>query len=348
MVEIEVFGAGIFGLTIAYSCAKRGAKVRVLEKRELGQGSSAGVVGAMAPHTPDNWNDKKQFQFESLIASESYWAEIDALSGLSSGYGRTGRLTVAEDQRVLDLAFEREATAARFWRGKAEWRVIKSGSYPGWEPASPTGHLIHDTLTARMSPRAASKSIATAFQALGGTIETGTITGKGADITVLATGYEGLLDLSDELGRPIGKGVKGQGALFDCNVGDQPQVFAEGMYFVPHADGTLAVGSTTEITWSEGGQVDEQLDQMLARASEIFPPLATAKTLRRWAGVRPRGRKRAPILGRHPARENVFIANGGFRIGFGMAARIGEVMADLMLDGVAYIPDGFSVEANYG
>ena len=52
------------------------------------------------------------------------------------------------------------------------------------------------------------------------------------------------------------------------------------------------------------------------------------------------------MLGRHPTRDNVFIANGGFKIGFGVAVKTGQVMADLVLTGQADIPDGFSVEAN--
>ena len=41
-----------------------------------------------------------------------------------------------------------------------------------------------------------------------------------------------------------------------------------------------------------------------------------------------------------------FIANGGFKIGFGMAPKIGEVMADLILDGVDHIPNDFRARAS--
>jgi glycine/D-amino acid oxidase-like deaminating enzyme len=63
--------------------------------------------------------------------------------------------------------------------------------------------------------------------------------------------------------------------------------------------------------------------------------------LKRWAGVRPRARTRGPILGRHPLCSGAFIANGGFKIGFGMAPLAGEVMADLILDGTDRIPPDF-------
>ncbi len=59
-----------------------------------------------------------------------------------------------------------------------------------------------------------------------------------------------------------------------------------------------------------------------------------------------RGRSRAPMLGAWPGRDGEFIANGGFKIGFGMAPKVAEVMADLVLEGVDAIPGEFRVEAS--
>ncbi len=53
------------------------------------------------------------------------------------------------------------------------------------------------------------------------------------------------------------------------------------------------------------------------------------------------------MLGPWPGRAGQFIANGGFKIGFGMAPKVAEVMADLVLDGRDAIPDAFRVEASY-
>ena len=50
------------------------------------------------------------------------------------------------------------------------------------------------------------------------------------------------------------------------------------------------------------------------------------------------------MLGYWPGKPGHFIANGGFKIGFGMAPKVGEVMADLVLDDIDSIPDGFRVE----
>ena len=346
MAEIEVFGGGVFGLSVAYALLKRGARVRLIEKRAIGAGSSGGVVGALAPHTPDNWNDKKQFQLESLLAAESYWAEVDRLSGLSSGYGRIGRLSTIGTHRGLVLAREREKSAKEFWGDNARWRVVHDSDFPGWAPIGAVGFLTHDTLSARLSPKGAALSLAEAIRALGGEIVEGQTEGKGADAVVLCTGYEGLEELSIELGTEVGNGVKGQGLSVACPIKGKPQLYANALHIIPHADGTVAIGSTSENQWSDPVSVDEQLDALHTRAVELCPVLRDAPIVRRWAGVRPRGHKRAPMLGRHPTRENVFIANGGFKIGFGVSVKVGEVMADLVLNGQAEIPDSFTVEAN--
>ena len=52
------------------------------------------------------------------------------------------------------------------------------------------------------------------------------------------------------------------------------------------------------------------------------------------------------MLGAYPNRTGHYIANGGFKIGFGMAPKIAQVMADLLLENIDTIPEGFRVEDN--
>jgi glycine/D-amino acid oxidase-like deaminating enzyme len=340
-IDVTVMGAGIFGLSVAFACARRGAAVRVIETRGIGAGSSGGLVGALAPHTPDAWNDKKEFQLESLLMARAFWAEADRLSGLSSGYARLGRLQPVADARGLDLARARQVTAAEHWRGEADWQVVAVTD--PWRPHSATGAWVHDTLSARLHPRRACDSLAGAVTALGGEIVIGPGHAEGA--VVWATGYEGLLELSQAFDRALGNGVKGQALLLRHDAGGRPQLFADGVHVIPHDDGTVAVGSTSERDFASPDTVDDQLDALLARAVAACPVLAGAPVIGRWAGVRPRARSRAPVLGGWPGRDRHFIANGGFKIGFGMAPKVAGVMADLVLDGVDAIPAAFRVDA---
>jgi glycine/D-amino acid oxidase-like deaminating enzyme len=339
--EVTVLGAGIFGLSVAWACVKRGAQVRVIDPMGVGAGASGGLVGALAPHTPELWDEKKQFQFESLIMAENYWAEIEAFGGKSAGYSRSGRLQPIADARTLELAQTRVISAQSLWQGKAIWQVVDPTD--DWVPPSPTGKIIRDTLSARIHPRQACAALAAALLAKGVAVEQ---TGAPSGRIVHATGYQGLLDMAEHLDQPIGNGVKGQALLLDFDARDKPQLFADGLHIIPHSDGTLAVGSTSERYWEGRASTDALLEDVYTRAIAAFPVLQGAPVIERWAGVRPRAKSRAPLLGPHPYRAGEFVSNGGFKIGFGMAPMVGEVMADLVLNGTDRIPDSFRVEAS--
>ncbi|WP_297773694.1 FAD-dependent oxidoreductase [uncultured Roseovarius sp.] len=341
MADVTVRGAGIFGLSVAWACLRRGARVRVIDPYGPGAGASGGVVGALAPHVPENWNEKKAFQFESLLMAEQFWAEVADISGLSPGYARLGRIQPITDAAGLALARAREHGAAQLWQGKAGWHVEQADN--AWCPASPSGYVIRDTLTARLHPRHACAALVAALRVTGADVAPD---GSDEGRVLWATGVADLERLNATHHRLVGNGVKGQGAVLDFDARDQPQLFADTVHIVPHADGTTAVGSTSEREYNDPTDTDAQLDAVIARARQAVPALAEARVIARWAGVRPRSRSRAPMLGAHPLHPGAFIANGGFKIGFGMAPKVAQVMADLMLDGVDRIPEGFRPEAS--
>ena len=341
MVDVTVRGAGAFGLAVAYACAVKGAKVQVVDPHGPGAGSSGGLVGALAPHVPENWNEKKAFQLASLAMAETFWAEVAATGGRDPGYLRSGRLQPIADEAALALARARTETAQELWQGRFAWEVVAAD--PAWGPVSPTGLVIRDTLTARMQPRQAVAALAAAVTARGGEIVT---EAPDAGRVVWATGWQGLVELSETFGKTVGVPVKGQSAALAYDAGALPQIFAGGVHVVPHADGTVAIGSTTEREFTEGDTCDAQLDDVIAAARTAVPALAAAPVVARWAGLRPRAKTRAPMLGPWPGRAGHYIANGGFKIGFGMAPMVGRTLAALVLDGQDNIPAGFRVEAN--
>jgi len=269
----------------------------------VGAGASGGIVGALAPHVPENWNPKKQFQLESLLLARGFWSEVEAVSGMSPGYAATGRVQPVADEAALALAQSRADSAADLWRGEAEWLVKRDDA--GWGIDSPSGWFIQDTLSAHMHPRQACAALAAALQSRGVAV-----TAQASDSTaptIWATGAAGLEDLNKGHTRLVGQGIKGQAALLDLDRAGLPQLFIDGIHIIPHLDGPV---------------------------------------IARWAGLRPRARSRAPMLGPWPGRPGHYIANGGFKIGFGMAPKLAEVMADLVLDGYDAIPDGFEVGAS--
>lgn len=340
LTSISIIGGGIFGLCCAWAITCRGGKVRLFEAGRLGAGSSGGHVGALAPHSPETWNPKKAFQLDSLLMAPRFWAEVEAASGLPSGYARTGRLQPVADQETAERLQERIAGSVARWPEHMRMRLTENPR--GFIPASPSGIWLEDGLTARLNPRAAIAALAKAIQSRGGEIvELQRVQPHEIDAPVLwATGSQGLDFLSQDLGRATGKGIKGQSALLQFDARDAPQIFADSLHIVPHGDGTVAIGSTSENEFSHH-DTDDKLEALIARARNICPQLADAPVIDRWAGLRPRAKSRAPLLGPWPGREGHFVVNGGFKIGFGMAPKIAEIMADLVLEGRDAIPDGF-------
>jgi len=339
-------GAGICGLSRAWICTVDGARVQVIAPHGPGAGASGGLVGALAPHVPENWNAKKAFQFESLISADAFWAHVEETGGMSAGYGRTGRLQPVADEPALALAQARSDTARTLWQGRAVWHIVAAQDIGPWAPNTPTGFLIYDTLSARMHPRRACAALVAALNA-----KSVPILERGEDRgpVIWCTGLAGLDALNAEHTRQVGNGVKGQAALLALPhppPPDAPQLFADALHVIPHADGRVAVGSTSEREFDDGQSTDAQLDAVIARARSAVPALQEARVLERWAGVRPRARSRAPMLGEWPGRAGHYIANGGFKIGFGMAPKVAEVMANLVLEGVDAIPDDFRVKAS--
>lgn len=341
--DLTVMGAGIFGLSIAWMARRKGARVRVIDPAGPGAGSSGGLVGALAPHVPENWNPKKAFQLESLLMAETFWEEVAAAAGTDPGYARTGRLQPLADEAAHDRALARAVTAEELWQGKASWEVIPANEAP-WAPESPTGLLIRDSLSAHLHPRKACAALVAALECCDVRIERG---GTPAGMVLWATGVAGLEELNAGRSRSVGSGVKGQAALLGYDASGLPQLFAEGIHVIPHRDGTVAVGSTSENQYDKPGTTDQQLDEVIARARAAVPVLKDAPVLERWAGVRPRARSRAPMLGPWPGRPGHFVANGGFKIGFGMAPKVAEVMVALMLEDRDVIPEGFRVEDSF-
>lgn len=341
-IDLTIRGAGVFGLSIAWIATTRGARVQVVDPFGPAAGSSGGLVGALAPHVPENWTPMKAFQLDSLLMAERFWAGVDATGGGASGYARKGRLQPLQDDRALALAHQRTASAKDLWQNHARWEVIAATGVP-WEPASPSGHLIHDTLSALVHPRKACDALVKALATRGVTVMT---EAEDAGQTLWATGLAGLHALSAENSRSTGNGVKGQAALLAYDARGAPQLFGDGVHIIPHQDGTVAIGSTTERDFDMPDQTDHQLDDVITAARSVLPALQDAPVIGRWAGVRPRSRSRSPMLGGWPGKADHYIANGGFKTGFGMAPKVAHVMVDLMLERIDNIPQGFHIDDN--
>ena len=157
--DVAIVGAGIFWLSAAWACLDRGLSVAVYDKDTVGGGASGGIVGALSPHMPEAWNPKKEFQLNALLAAPAHWSRVAEVSGVDPGFGHVGRILPLRSAKAAELAAARSAAAIDLWRGQAMFRVTSASH----GISAPYG-VVHETLTARLYPKHAVRSLATALR----------------------------------------------------------------------------------------------------------------------------------------------------------------------------------------
>lgn len=370
--DILVAGGGIVGLWVARLAQQAGLAVILLEKDRCGSGASGGLLGALMPHMPERWNAKKQFQLEALKSLQSRVTEIEDETGLSCGYRRCGRLLPLAKPHHAELAGQRGADAEARWGPPPAgftWEVLQSGFAEGWPSANAMPHgLVLETLAARVNPRhyvtalraslgeavmvlesealeAFDDAAGCATTSLGRTIHSGH--------TVLASGHASFAFLGQLLQmepEAFGTAIKGQAALLNTRIDPGwPLVFQDGTYVVPHEDGLVAVGSTSERSFEAAFTTDGQLDDVISRAVALCPLLDGAPVLERWANLRPKAIKRDPMIGFPPGYKKLLVVTGGFKITFGIAHEMARSALEFALGGSdAAIPESFLLENHLG
>ncbi len=355
--DVLIVGAGIFGLSCAFACAGRGLTVIVVECAVPGAGASGGPLGAMSPHLPVSWSPKKAFQLAALLSADAHWHDVAITGGRDPGYARIGRLIPLPDAVTRNRAEAQAQAATERWPGGYDWILHARTPDNSWIAPSASAHgVAFEPLSARIHPRHAIEALVAATVARGVVLVSGSAvlrfedgaiyTTEGrieAGQVVLAAGIVGFDLMKAATGVPLGCGVKGQAAvLAPRDSVTSPTIFADGLYIVPHADRTVAVGSTSEQTWRDATTTDGLLDDLLVRANRLCPRLVGARLLERWAGLRPRAPRPDPMIGPLPGFDRVLVASGAYKIGFGIAHAIGTAIADLVTGQAPALPKGFS------
>lgn len=368
--ELLIVGGGIMGLWAAVHAERLGIDTLLVDGGRLGAGASGGVLGALMPYMPDRWDDKKQFQLDALVALEAEIADLEAQTGLTAGYRRSSRLIPLPKPHLRKIALGHSKDAEMNWRHgerRFYWHVLDTPPVAGWiDPAAGDSGFVHDTLAARVAPRALIAVLAAFLGkarhvriAEGLEIESidperGTAETRDASIRfrrcVLSAGHRSfpILDLlTSARQKPLGQAVKGQAALLKADVdASLPVIFRDGLYIVPHEDGHVAVGSTSENRFDDPHSTDDQLDALLDAARGVVPALANAEVVERWAGLRPKAIDRDPMVGAHPEHPALIALTGGFKISFGLAHRLAEaaVREAMAISPAIAMPRGFSLK----
>lgn len=372
-VDLLIIGGGVMGLWAAIHAERLGIRALLIDAQAPGSGASSGLLGALMAHMPDRWSDKKQFQFDCLISLEEEIARIEAETGLSCGYRRSGRLVPLPKPHLRTIALRHEQEAQVNWRvGERQfhWHVLDDlpevVKASGWlDQASGEYGFVHDTLAAKVSPRrfgaALRASLAKArhvkiregcdvadVDAANGAarLTSGEVLHFGH--AIIAAGHRSFPLLADVIGyrgaKPLGQPVKGQAALLRAGVDvGLPLVFLDGLYLVPHEDGHVAIGSTSEDVFDTPFDTDAQIENLIERARAISPALADAPVVERWAGLRPKAIGRDPMVGAHPDHPRIIALTGGFKVSFGIAHRVARAALAPLAGDEAGIPASFSL-----
>ncbi len=373
--DLVILGGGIMGLWAAVLAERAGIDTVLVDRGHLGQGASGGPLGALMPHTPDRWSDKKQFQFDALISLEVEVAAIEAATGLSCGYRRSGRLIPLPKPHLREIALRHTEEAGRNWKqpgspgGAAfRWDLMDTPPVEGWvNPAFADAGVVHDTLAGRVSPRLLVAALIEFLRrgrhvrVIEG-LEAGLIDPQAGRVVladgqalsfghcIIAAGHQSfpLIEaLSAPLPRPVGQPVKGQAALLSAHADPSlPLIYLNGLYVIAHEDGNVAIGSTSEEEFSDAQGTDEKLEDLIARARGLVPLLAQAPVVERWAGLRPKAVGRDPMVGAHPDHNRVVALTGGFKVSFGLAHALAAGALSAVAGRPLDLPVSFTLESH--
>jgi glycine oxidase len=351
-LDAIVVGGGVIGLACAWRAARRGARVRVLERGHE-EGASRVAAGMLAPAGEASWGEDPLVRL--AIASARDWpgfaAELAEDSGLEVGYEPSGAVHVALDRD------EAEALRRRFelmesldlgarWLPASELRKLE----PGLATTCVAG--VHAPREAAVDPHLLLPALAAAVERRGGQVVgqaevtdllsdatrvTGVVTQDGrdhrAEHVVLATGaWAGTAPWLPPPARPPIRPVKGQILTLRGNP-QQPVcgqiVASDRVYLVPRPDGRLVVGATVEergfdIHVTAGGVLE-----LLREAYRVLPDVAELGLVEALAGLRPGTPDNAPLVG-PGGLDGLVLATGHYRNGILLAPVSAEAVAALI------------------
>lgn len=347
-----VIGAGVIGLAIGWRLAQRGLATVVIDAREPAAEATGVAAGMLAPVTEADFGEEALTEL-NVAAARSYpafVAELEAETGVTTGYRATGTLTVALDRdQVEELrrlhAFQQSLGLSAEWLPARQCRRLE----PGLSTRVAGGILAPDDH--HVSPRALASALELSLERAGGTLRTharvesvmleergvaGVVLESGervhAPLVVIAAGAQsGNLP---HLRAPV-RPVKGQilrlrgdsSAPLARRVIRTPEVYA-----VPRADGRLVVGATVEERGFDRSVTAGGVFELLRRAYEALPGITELELLEASAGLRPGTPDNAPIVGEDHVSGLVW-ATGHWRNGVLLAPVTADAVIELVTDG---------------
>jgi glycine oxidase len=351
-----VIGGGVIGLSCAWRAAQRGARVAVVERAKPPAGATRVAAGMLAPIGELTFGepDLLRMTLASRDLYEDFVAELEAATGLPTGYARQGALHVALDrdeaaelQRVH--ALQRSLGLDAEWLPPRRCRELE----PGLSPSCNGGVYIEGE--AAIDPRALAVALLAALDGEGVEVRTGAKVAEAlldgeriggvrtddgeelrAGTVVLAAGaWSGQAEWLPEHARPPVRPVKGQVVELRAAGGVAPCkriIGAERVYLAPRVDGRLIAGATVEEQGFDTTVTAGAVHEILREAYRLLPEVAELELIEAAVGLRPATPDNQPRIG-PGGLDGLLWATGHYRNGILLAPLTAEAVAGLLEGG---------------
>jgi len=354
--DAVIVGGGIVGLCCAWRAARRGAQVVVLDAAHPPAGATRVAAGMLAPVGELSFGEPQLLEL-TLTAARLYpgfVAELEAATGMQSGYARIGALHIALDRdeaaelrRVHEL--QRSLGLGAEWLAPRGCRALEPGLTPSFhggvhapgeaavDPRVLTAALLTALREDGVEVRSEAEVVAGIYEGPPGSRLRGVRTADGGEwraaAVVLAAGaWSGSAGWLPQAARPSVRPVKGQVLELRARDGVVPCeriLAAERVYLVPRPDGRLIVGATSEEQGFDTTVLAGGVHELLREAYRLLPDVAEMELVEAAAGLRPGTPDNLPIVGAGEI-DGLLLATGHYRNGILLAPLAAEAIADLL------------------
>lgn len=327
-----VVGGGVIGLSIAWTLARAGMVVRVVERDRVGSHASSAAAGMLAPLAEDCEGPLFELSKASLDLYPTFLEQLAFDSEMDVPLEGPGLLRLAFTGQEADALTALAHSPAGTQMG-AEW--LNDRQVREFQPNlgdQVVGALLTKT-ERHINPRRLVESLRRACERQRVSFLEGLHAERplpAGPLKVFAAGaWTGEVLADFGLSLPI-RPVKGQVAMLRQPAQDlRYTLYGDGGYLVPRGDGKVLVGATSEDAGFDERVTDEALDLLLEKAARLYPASADFEFVDTWASVRPGTSDDLPILGR--ILENAYIATGHYRNGILQTPITARLMGELII-----------------
>jgi glycine oxidase len=359
--DLLVVGGGVIGMAVAWRAGRRGIATTLIERDEVGQGTSRVAAGMLAPVAEVEFGTAGRRLLDLGRRSAGLWpgfaAELQERSGLDVGLRRTGTLLLARDadeaaELERQLEFRRSLGLEVLRLAPSAARELEPALAPALRLALevPDDHAVdprrvlaalrgaceRDGVTVREGVGAARLEIE-GDRLAGVLLASGERIAAGAVVLAAGPWSGGLEGLPPAARLPV-RPVKGQIMRLRDPAGPgllERVVRYEGGYVVPRGDGRYVLGATVEERGFELGPTAGGVYELLREARELLPGISELEIEELSVGLRPGTPDNLPAIGPGGA-DGLLWATGHHRNGILLA----PLTAELIVGVLDPAPDG--------